>query len=43
MQVHEATSMQASLTLTSERLHTLEVKINSRLDALTAVSCNPML
>jgi hypothetical protein len=35
--------MQASLTVTMERLHALEEKIDSRLDALTAVECIPML
>jgi hypothetical protein len=43
MQAHQATAMEANLTLTSERLHSLEDKLNSRLDVLTAVWCNPML
>ncbi len=35
--------MQASLTVTAERLHALEEKMYSKLDALTAVECSPML
>jgi hypothetical protein len=35
--------MQASLTVTTERLHALEEKINTKLDALTAVECSSML
>jgi hypothetical protein len=35
--------MQASLTVTTERLHALEEKINSKLDTLTVVECSPML
>ena len=35
--------MQASLTVTTERLHAFEEKINGKLDALTAVECSPML
>ena len=35
--------MQASLTVTTERLQALEEKINSKLDALTAVESSPML
>jgi hypothetical protein len=35
--------MQASLTVTTERLHALEEKINGKLDALTTVECCPML
>jgi hypothetical protein len=41
IQAHQAIAMQAGLTLTSERLHALEDKTNSRLDALTTVQCNP--
>jgi hypothetical protein len=43
VQSREVTMMQASLTVTTERLHALEEKINSKLDALTAVECSPML
>lgn len=35
--------MQASLTVTAERLRALEDKLNGKLDALTAVECSPML
>ena len=35
--------MRADLTVTKERLQTLEEKINSKLDALTAVECSPIL
>jgi len=35
--------MQASLTMTTQRLHALEEKIDSKLDALTLVECSPML
>jgi hypothetical protein len=35
--------MQASLTVTTERLHAFEEKINSKFDALTAVECSLML
>ena len=35
--------MQASLTVTTERLHALDEKINTKLDALTAVECRLML
>lgn len=43
MQAREVTMMQASLTVTMERLHALEEKIDSRLDVSTAVECIPML
>ena len=43
MQAHEAATMQASLTVTTERLHAFEEKINSRLDALTVVGRTLML
>jgi hypothetical protein len=39
----EATTMHASLAVLTERLHTLEDKMNSKLDALTAVESSPML
>jgi hypothetical protein len=35
--------MQTSLTVTTERLHAFEEKINSKFDALTAVECSLML
>jgi hypothetical protein len=35
--------MQTSLTVTTERLHAFEEKINSKLDALTAVKCSLIL
>ena len=40
--VNEVIMMQASLTVITECLHSLE-KINSKFDALTAVECSPML
>lgn len=43
MQACDAAMMQASLTVTTERLHAFEEKINSKLDALTAVECSPIL
>ena len=43
VQSREVNMMQASLAVTTERLHALEEKINSKLDALTAVECSPML
>lgn len=42
-QAREAVMMQASLTVTTERLHALDEKINTKLDALTAVECRSML
>ncbi|KAI0000857.1 hypothetical protein BJV77DRAFT_246156 [Russula vinacea] len=36
-QAREAVMMQASLTVTTERLHALDEKINTKLDALTAL------
>jgi hypothetical protein len=41
--VNEVIMMQASLTVITERLHSLEEKINSKFDTLTAVECSPML
>ena len=43
MQARDAAMMQAGLTVTAERLHAFEEKINSKLDALTAVECTPIL
>lgn len=42
-QAREAAMMHASLTVTTERLQALEEKINSKLDALTAVQSSPIL
>ena len=43
LQAREAAVMQATLTVTTERLHAFEGKINSKLDALTAVECSLIL
>jgi hypothetical protein len=42
LQAREAAVMRATLTVTTERLHAAEEKINSKLDALTAVECSLM-
>lgn len=43
VQSREVAMIQAGLTVTTERLHAIEENINSKLDALTAVECSPML
>ena len=42
LQSREAATMQASLTVMTERLRALEESIHSKLDALTAVECSPI-